>query len=88
MTFAWQGGEPTLMGLDFFKRAVELQQRLARPGTRIHNTLQTNGTRLDDDWGAFLAEHNFLVGLSIDGPQEPCMTPTGWIKGDGGHSTR
>ena len=70
VTFAWQGGEPTLMGLDFFKRAIELQQKLARPGTRIHNTVQTNGTKLDDDWGAFLAEHNFLVGLSIDGPRE------------------
>lgn len=68
VTFAWQGGEPTLMGLDFFRRAVELQQRHARPGMRIHNTLQTNGTTLDEEWCQFFREHNFLVGLSLDGP--------------------
>lgn len=69
VTFAWQGGEPTLMGLDFFKRAVELQQQYRKPGTTIHNALQTNGTTLDDDWGRFLHEHKFLVGLSLDGPR-------------------
>jgi uncharacterized protein len=70
VTFAWQGGEPTLMGLDFFRRAIELQERHRRPGMTFENTIQTNGTRLDDEWGAFLAEHEFLVGISIDGPRE------------------
>lgn len=70
VTFAWQGGEPTLMGLDFFKRAIELQQKYARPGVTIQNALQTNGIKLDDEWGRFLAKHNFLVGISIDGPRE------------------
>lgn len=68
VVFSWQGGEPTLMGLDWFRRVVDLQQRLCPPGRRFHNDLQTNGTRLDDDWCAFLAEHNVLVGLSVDGP--------------------
>jgi uncharacterized protein len=70
MSFAWQGGEPTLMGLDFFRRAMELQQAYQRPGVAIENTLQTNGILLDDEWGEFLHEHNFLVGISIDGPRE------------------
>ena len=70
VTFAWQGGEPTLMGLDFFERAFALQERYRRPGMQIHNALQTNGTRLDDAWGAFLRERDVLVGLSIDGPQD------------------
>ncbi len=69
VTFGWQGGEPLLMGLDFFKRAVELQEQYRHPGTRIINTLQTNGTLLDDAWGEFFHEHNFLVGLSFDGPK-------------------
>jgi uncharacterized protein len=66
--FAFQGGEPTLMGLEFFRRVVELQKQHTPPGKRIHNSLQTNGVLLDDEWCAFLREHNFLVGLSIDGP--------------------
>jgi uncharacterized protein len=70
VTFAWQGGEPTLMGLDFFRRAIELQRMYARPGMTFENTIQTNGTRLDDAWGRFLAENEFLVGISIDGPRE------------------
>jgi uncharacterized protein len=70
VVFSWQGGEPTLLGLDFFRRVVELQQRCAKPHMRIENDLQTNGTLLDDEWCAFLKEHNFLVGLSIDGPKE------------------
>ena len=65
---AWQGGEPTMMGLDFFRRSIDIQRTYARPGQRILNTLQTNGTLLDDDWGAFLAENDVLVGISIDGP--------------------
>lgn len=65
---AFQGGEPTMMGLDFFRRAVVLESRFAKPTQRVVNTIQTNGTLLDDDWGAFLADHDFLVGLSVDGP--------------------
>ena len=68
--FAWQGGEPTLMGVDFFRQAVELQQKYARPGMKITNALQTNGTQLDDEWGRFLHQHEFLVGISIDGPEQ------------------
>jgi uncharacterized protein len=70
VAFAWQGGEPTLMGLGFFRRAVELQRLLAPPGLRISNSLQTNGTRLTPEWGAFLRGEGFLVGISIDGPAE------------------
>jgi len=70
VAFAWQGGEPTLMGLPFFEEVVALQRLHRRPGQRIVNTLQTNATRLDDDWGAFLRRHGFLVGVSIDGPRE------------------
>jgi len=66
--FAWHGGEPTLAGLDFFRRVVELQQRHLPPGWSCLNNLQTNGTRLDDAWCAFLAEQHFAVGISIDGP--------------------
>ena len=58
------------MGLDFFRRSVELLQQYARPGQRILNTIQTNGTLLDDEWGAFLKENDFLVGISIDGPRD------------------
>lgn len=65
---AWQGGEPTLMGLDFFRRMVATAARVAPPGTTVRHALQTNGILLDDDWCAFLKEHGFLVGLSIDGP--------------------
>ena len=69
VTFAWQGGEPTLMGLDFYRKAVELQARYRRPGMRVLNAFQTNGILLDADWCRFFHEHNFLVGLSIDGPR-------------------
>ena len=68
VVLGWQGGEPTLRGLDFFRRAVALADELRRPSQRVRHTLQTNGTLLDDDWGAFLAEQGFLVGISIDGP--------------------
>jgi uncharacterized protein len=70
VTIAWQGGEPTLMGLDFFRRSVELAERYRKPGQTIEHTFQTNGILLDDDWCAFLKQHRFLVGLSIDGPKE------------------
>ena len=67
--FVWQGGEPTLLGLDFFKRVVELQTPFAGAKT-IKNSLQTNGTLLTDEWCEFLKKYNFLVGLSLDGPRE------------------
>ncbi|TCS43778.1 anaerobic sulfatase maturase [Reinekea marinisedimentorum] len=67
--FAWQGGEPTLAGLGFFRKAVALQQRFAN-GKTIRNNLQTNGIVLNEEWCQFLKEHNFLVGLSVDGPEE------------------
>jgi uncharacterized protein len=70
VTVAWQGGEPTLMGVDFFRRSMELVERFRRPGPRVHHTFQTNGIALDDEWCAFLKEHDVLVGLSIDGPRE------------------
>ncbi len=67
--FCWHGGEPLVMGLDFFRRAVELQ-RIYACGRRIENTLQTNGTLLDERWCAFFREHDFLIGISIDGLKE------------------
>jgi uncharacterized protein len=69
VSFAWQGGEPTLLGVDYFRNVVALQAKYAG-GKKIQNALQTNGTLLDDSWGEFLAEQGFLVGLSIDGPRE------------------
>ncbi len=69
VSFAWQGGEPTLLGLDFFHRVVALQQKHAPDGVQVQNSLQTNGTLLDEEWCEFLAEHEFLVGISIDGPR-------------------
>jgi uncharacterized protein len=69
VNFAWQGGEPTLMGLDFFRRAIELQERYAN-GKAVTNAFQTNGILLDDEWGEFLHKNKFLVGLSIDGPEQ------------------
>lgn len=69
VTIAWQGGEPTLMGLDFFVRSVEYAQKYARPGMQVEYSIQTNGILLDDAWCIFLRQHNFLVGLSIDGPR-------------------
>lgn len=69
VSFAWQGGEPTLLGVDFFRKAVELQQKYAN-GKTIENAFQTNGTLLDASWGQFLKENDFLVGISIDGPKE------------------
>ncbi len=70
ITIAWQGGEPTLMGLDFFRRAVAFAETCAQPGQQLHHTIQTNGTLLTDEWCAFLREKQFLVGISIDGPAE------------------
>jgi uncharacterized protein len=70
VTIAWQGGEPTLMGLDFFRRSVELAGKYLKPGQRALHTIQCNGTLIDDAWARFFAEHDFLVGISIDGPRE------------------
>jgi uncharacterized protein len=70
VTIAWQGGEPTLMGLDFFRRAAELAKRHQKPGTVLQHTIQTNGTKLDDEWARFFRENGFLVGISIDGPPD------------------
>ena len=70
VTVAWQGGEPTLMKLEFFKRSIELVEKYRKPGQVVQHTFQTNGILLDDDWCAFFKQHNFLVGLSVDGPRE------------------
>jgi len=67
---AWQGGEPTLMKLDFFRRSVELVERYRQPGQTVKHTFQTNGLLVDDDWCAFFKQHDFLVGLSVDGTRE------------------
>ncbi|QJU41479.1 anaerobic sulfatase maturase [Serratia marcescens] len=66
--FSWQGGEPTMMGLPFFRRIVELCRKYA-DGKRIQHSLQTNGLLLNEEWARFFAEHHFLIGISIDGPQ-------------------
>ena len=70
VTFAWQGGEPTLLGVEFFERVASLQKQHQRPGQRIVNTLQTNGVLLDDRWCEFFRRENFLIGISIDGPAD------------------
>jgi len=69
VVFSWQGGEPTLLGLEFFEQVVALEAKYKRPKQRIENDLQTNGTLLDEEWAKFLHQHNFLVGLSLDGPK-------------------
>jgi uncharacterized protein len=70
VTIAWQGGEPTLMGVDFFKKSIEYQQKYKKPNMTFQNTMQTNGVLLDDEWCQFFKENNFLIGISIDGPKE------------------
>jgi uncharacterized protein len=70
VTIAWQGGEPTMMGLDFFRRAVELAERHRKPGQGIQHTMQTNGVLVDEEWATFFKDHGFLIGISIDGPRE------------------
>jgi uncharacterized protein len=69
ITFAWQGGEPTLLGIDFFKKSINMQKKYSN-GKIIENTLQTNGVMLNDAWCSFFSENDFLIGLSIDGPRE------------------
>jgi len=68
--FCWQGGEPTLMGLDFFERVIEAQMKHGRDGQAVGNAFQTNGTMIDEDWARFLARYQVVVGLSLDGPRE------------------
>jgi uncharacterized protein len=68
VTVAWQGGEPTLMGVDFYRQAIHFQEKYRRPGMTFENTMQTNGTLLDDEWCQFFKENNYLIGISIDGP--------------------
>ena len=70
ISFSYQGGEPTLAGLAFFEKAVELQRKYNRKGIRVHNALQTNGYALNEKWCQFFVRHQFLIGLSIDGVQE------------------
>ncbi|MBI5118382.1 anaerobic sulfatase maturase [Candidatus Poribacteria bacterium] len=70
VTIAWQGGEPTLMGLDFFRKSIEYERKHLKSGVAIQNTIQTNGVLLDEEWLRFFHEHQFLVGLSLDGPRE------------------
>lgn len=70
VTFGWQGGEPLLMGREFFERALELQSKYAQSDQRVSNALQTNGVLVDDEWAEFFARHNFLIGISIDGPAD------------------
>ncbi|MBI9075959.1 MAG: anaerobic sulfatase maturase [Desulfatibacillum sp.] len=67
--FCWQGGEPTLMGLDFFRRVMAFQNRIAAPGQSVETSIQTNGLLIDANWAGFLADSNILVGLSLDGPR-------------------
>ena len=70
ITFAFQGGEPTLAGIMFFEKTLELQKKHNTKGLQIENTIQTNGILIDEDWAEFLAKNRFLVGLSLDGPKK------------------
>ncbi len=70
VNIAWQGGEPTMMGLDFFRRSVELAEQHRKPWQRIQYSIQTNGVLLNERWASFFRENGFLVGLSVDGPKE------------------
>ncbi|MGQ4876001.1 MAG: anaerobic sulfatase maturase [Promethearchaeia archaeon] len=68
--FGWQGGEPTLAGLNFYKKAIRLQQKYGSPGQIIGNALQTNGILINDEWAEFFNKYKFLIGLSLDGPKK------------------
>jgi uncharacterized protein len=69
VSFVWQGGEPTLAGLKFFERAMDLQELYRYPYQTVNNSIQTNGILIDEDWAKFLMKNNWLVGLSLDGPE-------------------
>lgn len=69
VTFSWQGGEPTLLGLEFYQQAVAYQNKYKKPGMKIRNSFQTNGLLLNRAWAEFFFQHEFLVGVSLDGPQ-------------------
>jgi uncharacterized protein len=84
--FAWQGGEPTMMGLPFFKRVTELQQTYGRKGAVVGNGLQTNGTLIDDAWVSHLAQYRFLLGVSLDGPETIHDKYRCDIQGKGSHA--
>ena len=85
--FGFQGGEPTLAGLSFYKRFTHLVEEQKRPEQKVAYTIQTNGTELDEEWFAFLKEKDFLVGLSMDGVEKPTMR-TGWTIRKKEHSPR
>lgn len=70
VSFSWQGGEPTMLGIDYFEQLAALQKANCPPGIQIENSLQTNGILVDADWAAFFARENFLIGISIDGPKQ------------------
>jgi MoaA/NifB/PqqE/SkfB family radical SAM enzyme len=69
VTIAWQGGEPTLMGLDFYRHSIDIIKETAPREMQVEKTMQTNGVLLDEEWCRFLHDNNFLVGLSLDGPR-------------------
>jgi len=70
VSYVWQGGEPMLMGLDFYKRVVEIQDKYRKPGQAITNTVQTNGILINEEWADFFVQNQILVGISVDGPKE------------------
>ena len=70
VTFVWQGGEPTILGIEFYEKAVALQKKYAKPGMEIKNSLQTNGTLITEEWAKFFTKHDFLIGISIDGTED------------------
>ncbi len=84
-TFGWQGGEPTLMGVDFFRKVTAYQKEFGFPGCSVSNGLQTNGTLIDDEFAAHLAEYKFLVGVSLDGPESIHNRYRRYPDGSGSH---
>ena len=86
VTFIWQGGEPTLLGIPFFEKAVVLQKKFKRSGQEVRNALQTNGLLLNDDWGKFFSDQHFLAGISLDGPQDYHNTYRKTKTGEGTYS--
>ncbi len=85
-SFCWQGGEPTLAGLDFYRQAVELQHEMAAPGQQVVNSLQTNAIVIDQEWAAFLAQNQFLVGVSLDGSAKMHNRYRTFLNGAGSHN--